>query len=147
MAYYYAYGVNLYLSHMREYCPGAEFLGPAHLPGHRLIFDGQSNRRPGATANIREEKDQIVWGVLLKIGQKELDELDKFENYPISYLRKRVTVFSLTGLGYTNVWVYYRKGAVEGKPGTEYFSEVLAGARMCELPPYYIKDLEAVETL
>lgn len=145
--YYLAYGVNLNLRKMDEYCPGAILISPGYILNHRLVFDGQSIRRPGATANIREEAGQIVWGALFEIRELELKQLDEFENCPTSYQRKQVTVLTADGLKYKDVWVYFREGQPEGKPGAEYFGEVLEGARMCGLPSSYIETLEAVETL
>lgn len=145
--YYFAYGVNLNLKKMDEYCPGAILISPGYILNHHLVFDGQSIRRPGATANIREEVGQIVWGALFEIRALELKQLDEFENYPTSYNRKQVAVLTAEGLKYEDVWVYFREGQPEAKPGKEYFGEVLEGARMCRLPSSYIENLETIETL
>jgi gamma-glutamylcyclotransferase (GGCT)/AIG2-like uncharacterized protein YtfP len=143
----FVYGVLLNPKNRKKYCPEAILLSVGCVPDHRLIFDGQSIRRPGATANIREEEGQIVWGALFEIRELELEQLDKFENRPTSYDRKQVTVLTAEGLKYEDVWVYFREGQPEGKPGAEYFGEVLEGAQMCGLPSSYIEALETVETL
>jgi gamma-glutamylcyclotransferase (GGCT)/AIG2-like uncharacterized protein YtfP len=136
---YFAYGVNLNRTKLAEYCPGVEFIGAALLKGHRLIFDGKSIRRDGATANIMPAEGAEVWGGLFSIGEKELAELDAFEDYPTSYQRKTVSVSDMNGVEYADAIVYYREGQPEGLPGAEYLKEVLDGMEMCGLPVSYIE--------
>jgi gamma-glutamylcyclotransferase (GGCT)/AIG2-like uncharacterized protein YtfP len=138
--FYFAYGVNLNQKKMEEYCPGAIYLGTATLAYHRLRFDGQSIRRPGATANIEENIHHDVQGALFAIDDKDLKQLDEFENYPISYQRKLVTIFARNQFFY-DVVTYFREGKPEGKPGSSYLAEVLEGGYAKGLPADYLQKL------
>lgn len=140
--YYFAYGVNLNLRKMAEYCHGARLIGPVRVDDHELIFDGQSIRRPGATANVRMKPDSTVWGALFEITDKELEELDVFENYPISYQRKQLPTVDKNNRIYDSVILYFREGQMEGKPGEAYFQDLLDGAYACKLPSHYINELD-----
>lgn len=144
---YFAYGVNMNLEKMAAYCPGAVFLGPAQIAYHALVFDGQSLRRPGATANIKEDLHGTLWGALFAIDAKDLAALDAFENYPISYQRKLVSVYDARGWIRFDVVVYFRTGEKEGKPGTSYFEDLLNGAKSVGLPPAYLENLLKTECL
>lgn len=144
---YFSYGVNLNPRVMDTFCHNSIFLSPGYIPDLKLRFDGQSKMRPGATANIQEAPGKIVWGAIYEIREEELRQLDDWEGYPTLYDRKQVTVLTADGLKYENVWVYFREGQVEGRPGPEYLGDVIEGARIRGLPFSYIEMLEAVETL
>lgn len=139
--YYFAYGSNMNLKQMSERCPGGYiFLKRAFLKGYRFVYDGFSNLRKGAVANIIETGDEndIVWGGLFEIDSKCLSNLDHYEGYPRVYNRKDITVQDDEGNQYKAI-VYFRTGKDESKPSESYKKIVINGARDCGLPDEYIE--------
>jgi len=142
MKYYFAYGSNMNFKQMKERCPDARFLKRAYLEGYRFVYDGYSDTRKGAVANIVEDKDK-VWGGLFEVSEECIKNLDRCEGYPKVYERKVLTVKDDEGNTYEAI-VYLRKPRDKGKPSEEYRKVVLEGAKDCGLPEEYIKQyLEA----
>ncbi len=59
-------------------------LGRASLPGYELAFSGVATVRPRSGAR--------TWGVLWTVSADGLRRIDRFEGFPDSYNRRRVTV-------------------------------------------------------
>ncbi len=129
---------------MAQRCPRARFLKRCKLPGHSLVFDGKSAVRFGAVANIVPDAESEVWGGLFEISASDLRKLDEFECFPDLYQRKEFQVEDDEGQKYSAV-AYYRTGQVLGFPGYSYLSELLEGARDCDLPNDYIAGFEKWE--
>lgn len=135
---YFAYGSNMNLKQMKIRCPDARFIRRAYLEGFKFVYDGFSQFRGGAVANIAKDRESTVWGALFEITELCLDALDKFEGYPYVYDRKVLIVKDDEGNEY-QAWVYLREPREEGKPSKHYFQIVLEGARKCKLPEKYVK--------
>jgi gamma-glutamylcyclotransferase (GGCT)/AIG2-like uncharacterized protein YtfP len=84
---YFAYGSNLSIEQMLHRCPGADVVGVAVLPGHRLAFGGWSWRWGGPVATVLPAPGREVPGVLYRLGAADLAALDRFEGCPIAYQR------------------------------------------------------------
>ncbi|MEJ5173377.1 MAG: gamma-glutamylcyclotransferase family protein [Hydrogenothermaceae bacterium] len=137
--YYFAYGSNMNLKQMERRCPSAKFSKRAYLQGYRFVYDGYSAVRNGPVANIVEDKDSIVWGVLFEIDEDCRNRLDSYEGYPDCYDRKVIKVKDDEGMEYEAL-VYLRKPRPEGEPSKVYRNIVLEGARECGLPEDYIME-------
>jgi gamma-glutamylcyclotransferase (GGCT)/AIG2-like uncharacterized protein YtfP len=103
------------------------------------VYDGYSNSRNGAAANIVHSEKDIVWGGLFEINDEDLAKLDRCKGYPISYNRKKVDVKDEDGNSYNSI-VYFREGEKIGKPHQDYRDILLKGAKDCDLPVDYVKD-------
>ncbi|MEM4605942.1 MAG: gamma-glutamylcyclotransferase family protein [Candidatus Pacearchaeota archaeon] len=138
--YYFAYGSNMNQEQMIKRCKGKnfKFIGRAYLKGYRFVYDGQSEYRGGAVANIVKSENDIVWGVLYEINKNCLKNLDKYEGYPYVYNRKEVEVITDDGYKFL-AWVYLREPKPLGKPSDKYRKVVLEGAKACNLPEDYIR--------
>lgn len=132
--YYFAYGSNLNLDHMRRIC-GWHFhvLGVAELSGYELGGDGRG------FANIRPQSGKQVVGVLYDVDQHSLDALDEYEGYPNVFNRVEVQVKDDSGETYT-AWVYLEKAELFGGDfwQEEYLKRVVSGAVENHLPQEWI---------
>lgn len=137
--YYFAYGSNMNHEQMLENrCPGSKFISRARLSGYRLVYDGYSGKRKGPVANILEAREtDIVWGGLFYITEKNLEELNHYEDFPKSYNRDIFNVTDDDG-NIFEAHIYFRKGKKEGKPSEEYRDIIRQGASDCGLPETYI---------
>lgn len=81
---YFAYGSNLNLGQMAGRCPDAEFIAPAILEDHALIFRGVADVIP-------EEGSRVMGGVFSITRRCEL-RLDRYEGWPTLYGKKIVNV-------------------------------------------------------
>lgn len=134
--YYFAYGSNMNLDHMRRLC-GWHFrvLGAARLDGFEFGID------PRGYNNIRESQGQCVLGVLFTLDQKALGALDEFEGYPEVFKRQTVIVKGPDGHD-CEAWVYLQDpDQFGGKGEPEYMRRVIAGALENNLPQEWIKKL------
>ena len=70
---YFAYGRNMHPAIMARRCPAAGFVGPAVLPGYRLLINTRG------VSTIVPETGQIVHGVLWRLTpvcEAALDEIE-----------------------------------------------------------------------
>jgi hypothetical protein len=133
---YFAYGSNMNHEQMKKRCPGSNFIGLAKLNGYKFVYDGISQTRGGAVANMVESPEDIVWGGIFDVPN--IDCLDRFEGAPKIYQRKSVNVQDESGKVYNDILVYLRNGEKIGEPSKEYRELVITGAKNCHLPKNYI---------
>lgn len=81
---YVAYGSNLSVEQMAHRCPGAVALGTGWLNDYKLEFRTHANVVPA----LGEKVPVLVW----KITQEDRDRLDRYEGWPVYYIRKNVPV-------------------------------------------------------
>ena len=134
---YFAYGSNMNTAQMKERC-GDDFvrIGPAMLSRYKFGFDERGY------ANIKYQKGEFVWGLVLEITDLCVASLDKYEGYPNVYNRKDVVVAS-NGQN-LNVFVYIEpEKDVTGNPKQDYLNDkIIVGAKENGLPAEWIKKLE-----
>jgi gamma-glutamylcyclotransferase (GGCT)/AIG2-like uncharacterized protein YtfP len=86
--YYFAYGSNMSLDHMRRLCGWhCQLLGRATLPEFEIGLDKRGY------ANIKANPKELVYGVLFEIDEDGIKLLDGFEGYPDIFDRAEVEVF------------------------------------------------------
>ena len=90
MKYYFSYGSNLNYTQMKRRCPTAKIVGIAILKNWRLSFVGRSKTWQGGVATIEKRKFSKAYGVVYKITNEDLENLDIYEGCPVWY--KRFTV-------------------------------------------------------
>lgn len=140
--YYFAYGSNMSLEHMRRLC-GWHFsvLGQAVLENYQFGPDTRGY------ANIRPQSGEKVYGVVYEVDQYCVDALDEFEGYPQVFGREEVVVKDPEGDEY-KAWVYLEAPEYFGvdEIKEEYLKRVIAGARENHLPDGWIKFLSSFES-
>ncbi|MFM8364661.1 MAG: gamma-glutamylcyclotransferase family protein [Verrucomicrobiota bacterium] len=78
----FAYGSNMCPEQMVKRCPAAEVVGVGVLAGHTLVFPRWSKRWKGGVAGIaRSSVDSNVEGIVWKISEEDLINLDRFEGF------------------------------------------------------------------
>lgn len=140
---YFAYGSNMNFKQMEKRCPSSRFIKRACLEKYKFVYDGYSNIREGAVANIVKSKGSIVWGGLFKINKDNLGALDCCEGYFSKiYNRKTIIVNDDEGKSYKAI-VYLRTGKDVGMPHQKYRNIIIKGAKDCGLPKGYRKIIKA----
>lgn len=84
---YFAYGSNLDGDQMRSRCTSAQAVARAVLPNYALTFGGFSHRWDGAVASVVRTRGARVEGLLYRLEDADLRELDRFEGHPFAYER------------------------------------------------------------
>lgn len=135
--YYFAYGSNMNLEHMRRLC-GWHFslAGTACLKGYEFGPDTRGY------ANIKENEKKDVWGVVYTVDDECLNILDSFEGVPEIFERKQVEIVCLEGKK-CKAWVYIEKPEFfgSGSINQNYMKRVLAGAMENRLPEEWVEFL------
>ena len=81
---YFAYGSNMNLGQTDQRMPGAIHLGAAVLRNHVVV--------ERMFADVEPCRGRDVYGVLFRIGPRELAALDRYEGFPTLYRRVWKTV-------------------------------------------------------
>jgi gamma-glutamylcyclotransferase len=142
---YFAYGSNLAPRIMEEWCPGADYLGPARLDGFRLAFLRRSTRWKAGAADVIEQDGHAVWGALYAVGEDEIDALDAKEFVAASGYRRREVVVHHDGSPVAAAtYEVVDKADDEQTPNAEYLALMLEGATERGLPEEWIEHLTAL---
>ncbi len=140
--YYYAYGSNLSISYMRQYCPSVTFVMKADLPNYKVAFPHYSQDMQGGISSIIETPGQLVRGVIYQIPKREIDELDILESVPEGLYRRETFLVC----GEDRKWCQadlYRVTTPTSHyaPAKGYLDLMIEGAREHDLDPEYIEKL------
>ena len=100
---YLAYGMNTNREAMASRCPRAKPLGGFYLPNHCLVF-----RR---YADFEYNSNYILPVVMWEITDDCLKELDKLEDYPRLYNRKKISE--------RGFWIYNMNDQSSTKPPSD----------------------------
>ncbi len=124
---YFAYASNLNRKQMLERCPNAKPKFIAILPNYKLIFAGWSRKWHGGVASIKPSRGEKVTGAVYEVSDKDITLLDSYEDYPHTYNRINVVVFTEQDEP-VRVTTYIRvKQAEETKPSPEYVATIQQG--------------------
>jgi len=91
--YYYAYGSNMNEKRMTD--RGVNFISKEKgtLEGYKFVVNKKSQKNPHiGFANIIEDKDSKVEGVIYELNHTDIKKLDRFEGYPRHYYRKIINI-------------------------------------------------------
>ena len=143
---YFAYGSNLSTPRLRQRLGAFEILTTAQLPGHALRFhkvsdvDGSGKCDAFHTAH----NDDVVYGVVYVIDNKQMATLDRIEGHNRGYRRTPVRV--RTGQGQLLEVVTYCATVIDPrlKPMHWYHYHVCHGAAEHRLPQAYREWLQQV---
>jgi gamma-glutamylcyclotransferase len=130
---YFAYASNLSRAQMRQRCPDAKPKFSAVLPNYKLIFSGWSRKWHSGTATIQPFRGAKVGGAVYEISAKDLQKLDRFEDYPNTYTHTNVTVFNDDDVAIKAVTYIKTRQAEETKPAPEYVAIIRRGYKDWEL--------------
>ena len=125
--YYFSYGLNLNKKQMLERCPDSKPKFIATLHNYRLIFTGWSRQWRGGVASIKPLRGERVPGAIYEVSDQDLRRLDKYEGYPDTYDRIKVTVNTETGEPIEALTYIRARQPEETKPSPEYLSIIQQG--------------------
>ena len=138
---YFAYGSNMNINRLKERVGDVELVGVARLRDHELKFNKLSVSGWGC-ANVEPAEGKEVWGLLYKVKEEQLKELDRYEGAPLHYRRVKLKVLTQEGkeveaVTYVACEEYKREGL---RPADWYLNHLLAAKEL--LPESYVKELE-----
>ena len=140
---YFAYGSNLSSKRIRARLGKTINLGTYRLQGYRLLFD--CGTRETSFANIIEDLNSYVEGVIYEMDYWQLKELDWYEGL---YHREKIDLREGILMGRKlHFYISYLRRADFYRPLTQsYFSALITGARENNLQELELK-LSAIEDL
>ncbi len=126
---YFAYAANLNRKLMAERCPGQKARFSATLPNYKLIFAGYSRIWKGGVASIKPFRGEKVAGAIYDISEIEFAKLDKFEDFPNTYNKINVIVWTDSGEPVQSITYIKKEQTPETSPSTEYLNIIRQGYR------------------
>ncbi len=145
---YFAYGSNMLSRRLAERCPSASRIETAHVRGYRLSFDKRSWKDGSAKCRMEQidSPEDLVWGVLYGIEERDLSGLDTAEGRGRGY--EIDTVSDEIGDGRTvSAFTYLADPGFLSPalvPFDWYVDLVVAGARENGLPREYVRQVREV---
>jgi gamma-glutamylcyclotransferase (GGCT)/AIG2-like uncharacterized protein YtfP len=135
--YYFAYGSNMNLHHMRRIC-GWRF----NVAGVGTLIDYEFGPDTRGYANIWPKSGKKVYGVIYDVDQYCIDAMDEFEGYPEIFGREKITVLDEEGQKQT-AWVYVEPPDRFGNAPIrdDYMRRVVGGAKQNNLPAEWVEFL------
>jgi len=155
---YFAYGSNMDKDYLDQWCrdhnhPIIEFLDirPAILEDYKLCFNYYSEKTwQAGAANIIFEENSKVYGLLIRLDEKDKYIIRKKEGYPNYYSEIPVTVKTFDNEIVNDVLTYkVVKGREksEHQPPTKYYMGlIINNAKKYGFPIDYINYLESIVT-
>ena len=124
------------------------------LEGYQFAFTKKSNwdsklsraSRINGKANVSENNDSMVWGVLLDLTESEVEKMDDSEGTESGhYFRKTVEVITDSGIVKAITYVAHDDKLIPNTTPLEwYLNHVLDGAKYHNLPGDYIESIQAL---
>lgn len=143
---YFAYGSNMnerLFRERRHMTPIDIRIGK--LTGYRLCFTIAGGRRPGvsAPANITEEPESTLYGILYLLPLHKFVRLDASEGRQYDYLW--IDVDDADGVKVPAVTFKVTGAQPEGRPSLPYLQKILKAAQQRSLPSQYLEALKKIE--
>ncbi|PSF36153.1 gamma-glutamylcyclotransferase [Aphanothece hegewaldii CCALA 016] len=116
----------------------------AYLPKHELRFNKRKQDK-SAAANICPHPTRSVWGIIVKLNNEDLYEMDFREGHPKHYARKPHTVYTFDEQKAVEVDIYIAQPKFIDDtlhPSREYLQKIIDGGHFCGLPGDYLKAIE-----
>ena len=131
MMLYFAFGSNLNQKQMKRRCRDSKYIGCYSLKNYKLVF--RNYYLGGGVADIQKDKNSTVLGAIYKISKKDEKELDVYEDYPKTYIKK---YFKL--LGKKVMFYYMPKKTRHVPPSKRYLNLIIQGYKDCGYTNNYI---------
>ena len=131
MMLYFAFGSNLNQKQMKRRCRDSKYIGCYSLKNYKLVF--RNYFLGGGVAYVLKKKNSSVLGAIYKISKKDEKELDIYEDFPKTYIKK---YFSL--LGKKVMFYYMPKKTKHVLPSKRYLNLIIQGYKDCGYRNNYI---------
>jgi gamma-glutamylcyclotransferase (GGCT)/AIG2-like uncharacterized protein YtfP len=131
---YFAYGSNMDEHQMAIRCPGAERVGIAVLPDHRVLINAQG------VGTVIPAKGKSVFGLLWRLSDRNIEALDAYEGVASGDYRREQVIVDIDGVQ-IDALVYVATNVTPGKPRAGYLEVVLKAAAEVGLPESYLAEL------
>jgi len=122
---YFAYGMNTNQEEMNWRCPDAVSMGHARLLDHSFRFSTH--------ADVVKTNGTFVDGVLWRITDKCLAELDALEGFPLYYNRRVKTCWH-NGRFVQAMTYYMQPGRIDSRPSQGYVNTIVNGYAAHSVP-------------
>lgn len=141
---YFAYGSNMDHEQMQARCPGHRVIGIGRLSNYALVFTRWSRSWNSGTADILPDRAREIYGVLYDLTLDDLKRMDKFADYPNSYIRQDVVVENQGEALPALTYVAIRQGVF--LPSKAYLGKMIQGAEKNKVPDHYLGFLKSIRT-
>ena len=131
MMLYFAFGSNLNQKQMKRRCRDSKYIGCYSLKNYKLVF--RNYFLGGGVADVEKKKKSSVLGAIYKISKKDERELDIYEDFPKTYIKK---YFRL--LGKKVMFYYMPKKTKNVLPSKRYLNLIIQGYKDCGYRNNYI---------
>ena len=128
---YFAFGSNLNQKQMKKRCKDSKYIGCYSLKNYKLVF--RNYFLGGGVADIQKDKNSKVLGAIYKISKKDEKELDVYEDYPKTYIKKYFKI-----LGKKVMFYYMPKKTMHVAPSKRYLNLIIQGYKDCGYKNNYI---------
>jgi len=145
---YFAYGSNLATARLLQRIPAATATCVAILPQHRLCWrkndSGQSGKCDIDRTGI---PDHVVYGVVYRMSEADMFELDRYEIANYGYERRNITVTALHDEAIAAFTYYALDIDHTQQPFHWYKEHVLRGALEHDFPLHYIEQIRSTPSI
>ena len=146
---YFAYGSNLCVPRLEKRDADPTNPRTATLAGFELLFNKKS---PGnSKANIRENSNSIVYGVIFTISDNRREGLRSAEGWPDNYQEETLHVVTVDDNQPVEVTAYIARDSkrlTDNLPPYDWYVEhILKGGRLFGFPETYLETIESFRTL
>ena len=131
MMLYFAFGSNLNQKQMKRRCRDSKYIGCYSLKNYKLVF--RNYFLGGGVADVEKKNNSSVLGAIYKISKKDERELDIYEDFPKTYIKK---YFRL--LGKKVMFYYMPKKTKQVLPSKRYLNLIIQGYKDCGYRNNYI---------
>ena len=131
MMLYFAFGSNLNQKQMKRRCRDSKYIGCYSLKNYKLVF--RNYFLGGGVADVEKKNNSSVLGAIYKISKKDERELDIYEDFPKTYIKK---YFRL--LGKKVMFYYMPKKTKPIPPSKRYLNLIIQGYKDCGYRNNYI---------
>ena len=128
---YFAFGSNLNQKQMKRRCKDSKYIGCYSLKNYKLVF--RNYFLGGGVADIQKDKNSTVLGAIYKISKKDEKELDVYEDYPKTYIKKYFKI-----LGKKVMFYYMPKKTMHVPPSKRYLNLIIQVYKDCGYKNNYI---------
>jgi len=128
---YFAFGSNLNQKQMKRRCRDSKYIGCYSLKNYKLVF--RNYFLGGGVADVEKKKNSSVLGAIYKISKKDERELDIYEDFPKTYIKR---YFRL--LGKKVMFYYMPKKTKHILPSKRYLNLIIQGYKDCGYRNNYI---------
>jgi len=144
----FAYGSNMSLNRLKNRVPSAVKISNGFVEGLSLECSKVSKDCSGKATVIKtDNKDDLVWGVLFEIDEKEKPQLDRAEGLNFGYDESIIEVNDGKEFHKAQIYIANDKSIDEElKPYNWYKAFITEGAKENRLPIDYVRKLESLNS-